>query len=92
MRDLDTCVAPVLMLDEMLDDEHVGVARQMAIELVDPRVGPVRHVGVGPKLSGTPAEVRGTAPVLGEHTDEMLAALGYGDAARAALRASGVVA
>jgi crotonobetainyl-CoA:carnitine CoA-transferase CaiB-like acyl-CoA transferase len=43
------------------------------------------------KLSDTPGAVDRPAPLLGEHTDAILAELGYGEAERQALRARGVV-
>jgi formyl-CoA transferase len=47
--------------------------------------------GIVPKLSDTPGETRWIGPRLGEHTDDVLASLGY-DAARIAdLRARGVI-
>lgn len=42
-------------------------------------------------LSATPGGVRHRAPKLGEHSDEILAELGYDAAAIAKLRADGVV-
>ena len=41
-------------------------------------------------VPGAPFEVR-SAPAHGEHTDAVLAELGYGDEARAHLRADGVI-
>jgi crotonobetainyl-CoA:carnitine CoA-transferase CaiB-like acyl-CoA transferase len=43
------------------------------------------------ELSATPATVRTPPPLLGEHGAEVLAELGYDDAAIAALRADGVI-
>jgi crotonobetainyl-CoA:carnitine CoA-transferase CaiB-like acyl-CoA transferase len=43
------------------------------------------------KLSRSPARLRGRAPTLGEHTDEVLREIGYDDARIAALRREGVV-
>ena len=43
------------------------------------------------KLSATPGPIRSAPPLLGEHTDEILAELGYDAAAVADLRARGVV-
>ena len=43
------------------------------------------------KLSATPPDYRLAAPVLGQHTDDVLAGLGYDAAAIAALRQGGIV-
>jgi crotonobetainyl-CoA:carnitine CoA-transferase CaiB-like acyl-CoA transferase len=43
------------------------------------------------KLSDTPCRVRRTAPGLGEHSDEILAELGYATAQREALRLGGII-
>jgi alpha-methylacyl-CoA racemase len=44
-----------------------------------------------PRFSGTPAAVDRPAPEAGEHSDEILAGLGYTPDAVAALRAAGAV-
>ncbi len=69
-------VAPVLELDEVLRDPHV-LHRRMVIEVDHPRLGKVKQVGIAPKLSKTPGEVRHTGPLPGQHTEEILAGLGY---------------
>lgn len=71
LRQDDICVAPVLGLDEALTDPQ-NLARDMVVELVDPELGPVRQVGIAPKLSRTPGEVRSLPPEPGEHTNEIL--------------------
>ena len=43
------------------------------------------------RLSETPGGIRHRAPVLGEHTEEVLAEIGYDDEAVAGLREGGVV-
>ena len=88
---LDACVTPVLDLDEMLDDPHQR-ARGMTAEVADGRGGTARHVGVVPRLLGTPGAVRDAPAHLGQHTDEVLAELGESPDAIAALRARGAVA
>jgi crotonobetainyl-CoA:carnitine CoA-transferase CaiB-like acyl-CoA transferase len=54
------------------------------------REEPITLLSAGFQLEGDPLEV-GAIPTLGEHTDSVLATLGYDDAAIAALHADGVV-
>ena len=57
-----------------------------------PRAGKVRMVGAPVRLSATPGAVRTPAPMLGEHTDEVLGELlGLGGDQIAALRTAGVI-
>jgi len=70
---------PVLTIQEMLQHPQTA-AREMLTEVPHPRLGTVRTLGFPIRLSGTPAEVRRGAPVLGEHTREVLLELGYGAA------------
>jgi crotonobetainyl-CoA:carnitine CoA-transferase CaiB-like acyl-CoA transferase len=64
----------------------------MIIKVPEPALAgeTVREPGVVPRLSGTPGRVRRGSPLLGEHNDEILAAL-VGSAEVERLRASGVV-
>jgi alpha-methylacyl-CoA racemase len=75
-EDHDCCLEPVLDLDEALDSELVR-ARQMVVELDQPGADGVRLLGLPVKLSRTPGAPAGPGPTLGEHTREVLAALGY---------------
>jgi crotonobetainyl-CoA:carnitine CoA-transferase CaiB-like acyl-CoA transferase len=74
----DCCLEPVLDLDEALESELVR-AREMVVELDQPGAQrPVRLLGVPVKLSRTPGDAnRAPGPGLGEHTREVLAAVGY---------------
>jgi len=56
-----------------------------------PTAGTVRLPGVPFKLSATPASVRRAPPLLGEHSEEILTWLGYGDAQIERLRQAGVI-
>jgi crotonobetainyl-CoA:carnitine CoA-transferase CaiB-like acyl-CoA transferase len=76
---------------QALDDDHIRAAH-----LLEEREFPGldRTVPLAPtpiELSETPGAYRRPAPLLGEHTDEILASLGYGAAEIAALRAAKVV-
>jgi len=90
MREIDICVAPVLSVAESLANEQM-VARNMVVEVDDPALGTIKHVGIGPKFSDTPGKVHSTAPKRGQHTDEVLASIGRDASAVAALRESGVI-
>jgi alpha-methylacyl-CoA racemase len=87
----DCCLEPVLDLDEALDSELVR-AREMVVGLDQPGAEGVRLLGVPVKLSRTPGAPAGRGPALGEHTREVLAALGYSEEEIAALEESGAVA
>jgi crotonobetainyl-CoA:carnitine CoA-transferase CaiB-like acyl-CoA transferase len=73
--------------------EHPQVkARGALVEVDHPRAGKVRMVGVPVRLSETPGSVRTPAPMLGQHTEEILEKLlGLGAEEIAALRAAGVI-
>jgi formyl-CoA transferase len=76
---------------EALESEHLR-ARGAIVTVTHPTAGPMRMVGPPIRLHGTPAEVAGPAPLLGQHTDEVLTKLlGYSPEAVAQLRAAGVV-
>jgi formyl-CoA transferase len=51
----------------------------------------VRSIASPIAVDGSPHAAVRPAPAIGEHTDEVLAALGYDDAARQSLRARGAI-
>jgi formyl-CoA transferase/CoA:oxalate CoA-transferase len=76
---------------QVVDHPQV-VARGTLVETAHPRAGKVKMVGAPVRLSETPGAVRTPAPMLGEHTDQVLReVLGLSDEAIAALRAGGVI-
>ncbi|MCE2501326.1 MAG: CoA transferase [Dehalococcoidia bacterium] len=61
-------------VDEWLVHEH-AVSSKMVEEVEDAERGRMKQPGVQVRLRGTPGKIRGSAPRLGEHTDEVLAEL-----------------
>jgi crotonobetainyl-CoA:carnitine CoA-transferase CaiB-like acyl-CoA transferase len=72
-------------LAEVFADPHVQ-ARGMTVPMPHPLADTLRVVASPMKLSGTPVQYRRAPPLLGEHTDEVLAEFGWSDAERAELR------
>lgn len=81
---------PVNRAKEMLEDAHIA-ARNAIIRVAHPVLGDVPMQGVFPKLSDTPGGVEETSPSLSEHTESILAGLGFSADQQAALRAQGVI-
>ena len=84
--------APVNDVADVFSDPHFA-ARDMVVPVSHPGIDEVMRVsGVPIKMSETPGSVRHRAPLLGEHTDQYLGALGLGGAEIARLRAEKIVA
>ncbi len=81
---------PVYDMKGVYDDPQVQ-AREMRVELEHPRAGRISHIGIPVKLSETPGAIRRPAPLLGEHTDEILRELDMDESAIAALRDKHIV-
>lgn len=86
----DVPCAPLNTLGEVFDDPQVR-EYGFPIEVEHPRMGKMRLVGSGVELSRTPPGIKMPPPTLGEHTGEVLGALGYSQDAIAKLRDLGVV-
>ena len=82
--------APVLANWEIVSDPHLH-ERGYWVELVHPETGLERWEGLPWRLSGLPAREHGPAPLLGQHSDEVLSEAGFTPQEIAALRERGVV-
>jgi crotonobetainyl-CoA:carnitine CoA-transferase CaiB-like acyl-CoA transferase len=86
LAEVPFCFGPVNTVEEALADPQVR-HRGMVIAHADGTRGP----GTPVKLSATPASVRTPPPRFGEHTEAVLAGLGFDAGAIARLRADKVV-
>jgi crotonobetainyl-CoA:carnitine CoA-transferase CaiB-like acyl-CoA transferase len=83
-------VGPILDLPAAFASPQ-AVALGSRVALRHPRLGEVDQVGIPFELSGTPAAIRTPPPMLGEHSDEILAEAGYDAAVVQELRGAGVI-
>jgi crotonobetainyl-CoA:carnitine CoA-transferase CaiB-like acyl-CoA transferase len=82
---------PVLNLGEVLEDPQVR-ARQLLEYVEYPGAAkPVPLANTAVRLSETPGGIRQRAPLLGEHTDEVLLEIGFDEREIAELRAAEAV-
>ena len=81
---------PINDLDDVFADPQVG-ERGMTVTLAHPHTDALQLVASPMKLSVTPVQVRRPPPLLGQHTDEVLAEMGVDAAHRQQLRDRGVI-
>lgn len=81
--------APALSRHDMLTNEQI-VANRLIVESEHPHVGRTRMTRPAARFAETPAELRLPAPMLGEHTEQVLTEIGLSAAQIADLRVSGV--
>ena len=87
----ETCVGPVLAIDEVVKDPHLR-HREMIVDIEEEGGGTRTQVGIMAKLSETPGAIRTPGPEVGQHTPEILSELGYDEPAIEALRRSEAIA
>lgn len=63
--------SPLNTIDKVVEDPNINY-RKMIAEIDQPKVGKMKIIGTPFHLSETPGSVRTHAPLLGEHTDEVL--------------------
>jgi formyl-CoA transferase len=79
---------PILDYSEALASPQAA-ARDMVLDIQHPTLGPLRTLGTPIKMSHLPLDPTRRAPMLGEHTDHVLAAAGYSDSEIEQLRMVG---
>lgn len=90
LRRVDVPCAPINDLAAIVRDPQVAF-NGMIVEIDHPLAGKVRIPGNPMKMSSTPARISRPAPLLGEHTDEVLGAYGISAERIAALRRAGAI-
>ncbi|SVA53781.1 uncharacterized protein METZ01_LOCUS106635 [marine metagenome] len=80
---------PVRFVQELLDDEQV-IANEMVVELEHSKAGIVRMAGPMVRMSETPLQPQFASPALGEHSEEILAFLGYTEKAISGFKERGI--
>jgi formyl-CoA transferase/CoA:oxalate CoA-transferase len=90
LRDARIPCGQVNSLPEILDDAHFR-HRGGVVELDHPLVSGLKVLANPLHFSETPPRYDRHPPLLGEHTDDILASLGYNEESIAELRAAGAV-
>ena len=90
LNEAEVPASRIFSAEDMFTDPQF-LAREMFLSAKLPDGKSFRMPGIVPKLSDTPGSAEWIGPKLGEHTDEVLAGLGYDAAAIAALRKDGAV-
>ncbi len=83
-------VGPVHTIGEALSHPQT-LARNMVVDLVHPEAGPTKAIGCPVQFSRTPTQITRPAPLLGEHSRELLREYGYQDSEIDAFVAQGVI-
>ncbi len=70
---------PIYNMEQVYNNPQV-LARKMLVDLEDPDLGAIHNIGIPVKLSATPGQIRTRAPMLGEHSAEVLLERGFSKA------------
>lgn len=67
---------PIYDMEQVWGDDHIK-SRGMKVDLEHPTAGTVGNIGLAARLYGSPGSIRSVAPLLGQHTREVLGEAGY---------------
>lgn len=67
----DVPCGPVYLMDEIFHDPQIR-HREMLVEIEHPKAGKIKQIGIPVKLGNSPLGIKTSAPLLGEHTGEVL--------------------
>ena len=79
LEEAGVVAGPIYNMDQVYKDPQV-LARKMLVDLEDPDLGTIHNIGIPVKLSATPGQIRTRAPMLGEHSSEVLLERGFSQA------------
>lgn len=65
--------APINTIDRVVKDPHIAGAREMFVEVEHPVAGRIKLTGNQLKFTNHKVEIKKPAPLLGQHTQEILA-------------------
>jgi crotonobetainyl-CoA:carnitine CoA-transferase CaiB-like acyl-CoA transferase len=83
-------VGPVHTIGQALSHPQT-LARNMVVDLVHPQAGPTKALGCPIHFSETPTQITRPAPMLGQHSRELLREYGYDDSQIDGFVANGVI-
>jgi len=86
----DIPCGPILDRREVFDEPQI-LENEMLVRTEHPAAGRVKMLGIPFELSRTPGGIQRPAPVLGQHTEEVLRELGYSEEEIHGLRAEAVI-
>ncbi|MBI4595432.1 MAG: CoA transferase [Candidatus Tectomicrobia bacterium] len=81
---------PVNTMEDLFEDEHI-LSNKLVVRQFHPAAGSIETLGLPIKMDKTPLSIDSPAPLLGSHTEEVLAYLGYDKAGIEALRENQVI-
>jgi formyl-CoA transferase len=90
LTEKDVPAAPINTLDEVFADPQVR-EYGFPVDVEHPKMGKMKLIGNAVDMSRTPPSIDRPPPMLGEHTAEVLTALGYDGQAIAELQAKGAI-